>query len=184
MIKVKICGLKRPEDISYVNEAAPEYAGFVFYEKSRRYVSGEQAAKLRKALSKYVTSVGVFVDADIKYIKSLYESGVIDIAQLHGKESVSYIKELKVMCADLPVIKAISADGGDIKTTIGSYGPFKKYSDGESIKKTLTANFLLIDNGAGGTGKRFDWSILDGIEAPYFLAGGIDLSNIKEALKL
>ena len=84
-MKIKICGLFRSEDIDYVNEARPDYVGFVFAE-SRRQVSPEQAANLRSRLANGIVPVGVFVNAPAANIAALYRDGVISIAQLHGAE--------------------------------------------------------------------------------------------------
>ena len=93
--KIKICGLRRPEDIEAVNKYLPEYVGFVFYKKSKRYVTEEQAEKLRELLDEKIISVGVFVNADKDEILRLMRKGIISVAQLHGNESEDYIKELK-----------------------------------------------------------------------------------------
>jgi phosphoribosylanthranilate isomerase len=85
MAKIKICGLVREDDIAYVNEARPDYAGFVFA-KSRRQVTTAHAAKLRERLAEGIVPVGVFVDAPPEDIGILYREGVIAIAQLHGHE--------------------------------------------------------------------------------------------------
>ena len=95
MTKIKICGLSRLEDISAVNALKPEYIGFVFFKKSRRYVSPEKALELKKILDKEIKAVGVFVDEDIKTVEKFLKSGIIDIAQLHGNETDDYIKSLK-----------------------------------------------------------------------------------------
>lgn len=95
MTKVKICGLRRQEDIEAVNRLRPEYIGFVFYEKSRRNVTEEEAMALRKALAPDIISVGVFVDAEPELILRLMRKGIISIAQLHGHESEEYIEKLK-----------------------------------------------------------------------------------------
>ncbi|MBE6005318.1 MAG: phosphoribosylanthranilate isomerase [Lachnospiraceae bacterium] len=95
MTKVKICGLRRREDIEAVNRLKPEYIGFVFYEKSRRNVTEEEAMALRKALDPDIISVGVFVDAEPELILRLVKKGIISVAQLHGHETEEYIEKLK-----------------------------------------------------------------------------------------
>ena len=86
-MKVKMCGLYRPEDIDYANEVQPDYVGFVFYEKSHRAVTKEQAAEYRKKLLPGIQTVGVFVNEDPKNIIELLEEGILDVAQLHGDET-------------------------------------------------------------------------------------------------
>ena len=164
MTKIKICGLFLPRDIGFVNEALPDYVGFVFA-NSRRGIDEKTAAKFRKQLSPAIRSVGVFVNAPIERILRLYDSGTIDIAQLHGQEDSDYITKLKKRTG-IPVIKAIRMETmEDILRA-----------------KDTAADYPLLDNGAGGTGKRFDWSLIKELKRPYFLAGGIGADNIDEAL--
>lgn len=164
MTKIKICGLFRPEDIEYVNEALPDYIGFVFA-RSRREVTGDAAARLREKLDPRIKAVGVFVDAPPEEVLQLLKRGVIDIAQLHGKEDSGYILKIKQE-AQKPVIKAVSV------------------ASEEDIRKAeeIPADYLLFDHGKGGTGKVFDWSLVQGCRKPYFLAGGLNTENIEAAL--
>jgi phosphoribosylanthranilate isomerase len=166
MTKIKICGLFRYEDIEFVNRAKPDYIGFVFAKNSRRFVSMEFAEKLSKKLNPDIVPVGVFTNADIDAVITLFEKGVIRAAQLHGGESDAYVAELKKKGGDLTVIRAVDANNLNGVTGRGE------------------ADFLLLDNGKGGTGKPFDWSKIRGIEPPFFLAGGIDKNNLSDALKL
>ena len=164
MTKIKLCGLSRPCDIDYVNELLPEYIGFVFWQKSKRYVSPERARELRTKLRKEIIPVGVFVDEKTEEIEKLVKSGVIDIVQLHGNESEEYIERLrkKVSC---PVIKAYLIKGGEDVTAANS----------------STADFVLLDSGLG-TGKAFDHNLLKDINRPYFLAGGLTPENVGAAV--
>jgi len=164
--KVKICGLKSMEDISYANELRPDYIGFVFLKGRARYVSPELAASLRKALDPSIPAVGVFVNEPVKQAAALFQSGTIQIAQLHGNEDEAYVKALKELCG-CPVIKAFI-----IKTR-------------EDIERALSfpCDYLLLDNGLG-TGESFDWSLIQNIQKPFFLAGGLTPENAAEAIKL
>ena len=164
MTKIKICGLFRDCDIDYVNEAMPDYAGFVFA-KSRRQITKEQAENFRKKLSPEIISVGVFADSDISEIKELFDLKIISTAQLHGTETEEYIKELREKCG-IKIIKAVNV---------------LKNPDFESIKKSA-ADFILFDSGAGG-GKTFSWRMLPEIKRDFFLAGGLNIENIDEAVK-
>ena len=164
MTKIKICGLSRLEDISAVNALKPEYIGFVFFKKSRRYVSPEKALELKKILDKEIKAVGVFVDEDIKTVEKFLKSGIIDIAQLHGNETDDYIKSLKELTVQ-PVIKAFK---------------IRSLSDIEKAEKSL-ADMILLDAGMGD-GKVFDWSLVSGFKRPYFLAGGLDCTNAQSAV--
>lgn len=165
MTKIKMCGLTRAEDIAAVNEIKPDYIGFVFAKKSRRFISREKAAELKAILDKDIKAVGVFVDEDIKAVAEFLKCGIIDIAQLHGSEGNDYIVSLRAM-TNKPVIKAFR-----IRTQ-------------EDIYKAQesAADMVLLDAGAGD-GKTFDWSLIDTITRPYFLAGGLSPENAGEAVK-
>ena len=162
--KIKLCGLSRPADIEAANKCKPDYIGFVFWEKSKRKVDKEKAKELKALLDCSIKAVGVFVDESIDIIKDLLDEGIIDIAQLHGSEDESYIKELKAV-TDKPVIQAFQIkDKSDIIAAMGS-----------------SADMLLLDSGQG-TGSSFDWELLKEADREFFLAGGLNLSNIEGAL--
>lgn len=170
MINIKICGLKRIEDIKYVNKFKPEYIGFVFA-KSRRQISYDMAASLKKSLSNDIKTVGVFVNHEIDDIISLMNEDIIDIAQLHGDEEEDSIITIKNK-TNKKVIKAIS---------VRSLEDILKWKDSK-------VDFLLLDNGSGGTGESFDWEVLDKLSTiefnkPYFIAGGLNKENVKDVLK-
>ena len=165
MTKIKLCGLTRPCDIEYVNELLPEYIGFVFAPKSRRYISPEKAEMLRSMLDFKITPVGVFVDEKIEVIADLIKRKIIDIVQLHGNESEKYITGLRRVI-DCPVIKA-----------------FRIESEADIVSaNNSSADYVLLDSG-GGTGKVFDHSLLKDIARPYFLAGGLTPENVETAVK-
>ena len=166
MTKIKICGLRRPEDIAYVNEAKPDFAGFIIdVPKSRRNVPREKVRELTALLSHEILPVGVFVNAPMETILSLVTDGTLKAVQLHGQESQSYLEELKKQVA-VPLIRAFSIRSPEDLT--------------EAEKSP--ADFVLLDNGAGGTGETFDWSLLSSFDRPFFLAGGLRLENITEAV--
>ena len=173
-MKIKICGLFREQDIDYVNEARPDYAGFVFAE-SKRKVSHTFAAGLRRLLSDGIIPVGVFVNAPISDIAALYHENVISIAQLHGAEDGEYIKRLK---------EASAARG---KKPVKVIKTVKSAELEKTARLPEGADYYLIDSGAG-SGKAFNWEQLNspGVEAikatPWFLAGGIGLDNIEQAM--
>lgn len=166
MTKIKICGLQSEDDIAYVNELKPDYIGFVFLKGRRRYISPEDAAHLRKLLNPSIQSVGVFVDEPFDHVASLLESGTIQIAQLHGSEEKAYAEKLKKLYGK-PIIKAFI-----IRTM-------------DDIKNALNypSDYLLLDNGLG-TGETFDWSFIKDINRPFFLAGGLNPDNVREAISL
>jgi phosphoribosylanthranilate isomerase len=170
-MKIKICGLFRDQDIDYVNEARPDYAGFVFAKSSRR-VAAPLAQYLRFRLADGITPVGVFVNAPIDDVAALFHNGTISVAQLHGGEDENYIVQLKKKCitsdnhVQLKVIKVLKYD--DLKQ-----GP----------PPTTVADYFLLDSGAG-SGKTFNWKKLNSVkfDKPWFLAGGINIDNIKQAM--
>lgn len=165
--KIKICGLRRREDILAVNEAKPDYCGFIIeFPRSFRSVTADQVRKLVKELDSEIRPVGVFVNAPMELVRALLDDGTLALAQLHGQEDESYIRELKTY-TDKPIIKAFS-----IKTA-------------EDIEKALQspADYILLDQGGGGTGKTFDWSLIPEIRRPFFLAGGIGAANLEQAIR-
>lgn len=165
MVKVKFCGLTRRCDIDAVNELMPDYAGFVFCKNSRRYITPENALSLRKSLSGKIISVGVFVDESPRVIADM-AGKIVDVVQLHGHEDGEYISHLRTI-THAKIIQAFR-----IKT-----------ADDAMRAEKSPADFVLLDAGMG-TGKLFDWSLIRGVKRPYFLAGGLDSSNVKEAVKI
>lgn len=166
MVKVKFCGLKRPCDIVWANELHPDYAGFVFAGTKRR-VSDELAAELRRELDPSIPAVGVFVDDEPQHMASLVKKGVIQLVQLHGQEDEAFVQQIQTDLG-VPVIKAFSiANQDDVTRALES-----------------RADYILLDQGKGGTGKVFDWSLLKGIGRPYFLAGGLTPQNAAQAAAL
>ncbi len=155
MTRIKMCGLFRPCDIRAANEIKPEYIGFVFSPGSRRYVTYEQASGLKDLLEPDIQAVGVFVDEAPETVAALLDLGVIDIAQLHGREDENYIRKLRTL-TDRPVIKAFC---------------IKNEYDAAQAQRS-TADYILLDSGAG-TGTVFDWKLIQDIQRPYFLAGGL-----------
>lgn len=178
MVKVKICGLKTLADVEKVNRYLPEYIGFVFA-NTRRFVTDEQALSMRQSLDQRIQAVGVFVNEPIDHVICLCDRGVINVVQLHGEESETYIRELKHK-TDTTVIKAV------------------KVQNIAQVSEQISqeADYMLFDTykkGAlGGTGERFPLQILNeslkGLQAkgqtvkPYFLAGGLDCQNVEEVL--
>lgn len=166
MVKVKFCGLKRPCDIAWANELYPDYVGFVFAGTKRR-VSDELAAELRRELDPSIPAVGVFVDDEPQHMASLVKKGVIQLVQLHGQEDEAFVQQIQTDLG-VPVIKAFSiANQDDVRRALES-----------------RADYILLDQGKGGTGKAFDWSLLKGIGRPYFLAGGLTPQNAAQAAAL
>lgn len=166
MTEIKFCGLSRSCDIEAANELKPEYVGFVFAEKSKRYVTPEKARELKQMLDPGIKAIGVFVNENPERAACLLNNEVIDIAQLHGSEDENYIRQLRNL-TDKPIIKAFR-----IETA-------RDIADAE----VCTADYILLDSGAG-TGTVFDWRLIQDIGRPYFLAGGLGVHNVENALKL
>ncbi len=166
MTKIKLCGLSRPCDIETANELLPDYIGFIFAPKSRRYVSPEKAASLKDNLHPEIRTVGVFVNEKPEQIAKLLKEGIIHIAQLHGScEDEAYIRQLRTL-TDRPIIRAFRID---------------TLQDVARAQSCL-ADYVLLDSGNGGTGTVFDWSLLHSMERPFFLAGGLDPGNVGRAV--
>lgn len=165
MTKIKLCGLTRECDIECANRLKPDYIGFVFAEKSKRYVAPEKALVLRRRLSGGIIPVGVFVNQAPDVIARLLAQNIIGAAQLHGDEDEGYISDLRKL-TDRPIIKAFRAE---------------TEADIEAANKS-SADYVLLDSG-GGTGTVFDWTLLGGMKRPYFLAGGLTPENVGFAVK-
>lgn len=165
MTKMKFCGLTRIADIEAVNKIKPDYIGFVFVADRRRYIEPVQAAKLKRLLNPEIQAVGVFIDEAPSLVAQLLNENVIDMAQLHGSEDEDYIARLRQLTAK-PLIKAFK---------------IQKAEDFEALKKS-SADYVLLDSGTG-TGKTFNWQLVQPINRPYFLAGGLNINNIEAALE-
>lgn len=168
-MKVKICGLCRMQDVSYVNACLPDYVGFVFAE-SRRQVSSEQAKEMRKALNPRIQTVGVFVNEDIETIVQLCNQRTLDLIQLHGDENGDYLKRL-ASSTDIPIIRAVRVQSA------------RQILEAEKQK----CDYLLLDTYIpgqyGGGGKSFDPKLVPPLSKPWFLAGGLDPGNIGEKIE-
>lgn len=138
----------------------PDYIGFVFVPKSKRYVSPAAAAELKGLLVPGIKAVGVFINETPEQIADLLNKGIIDMAQLHGDENENFIRRLQEL-TDKPVIKAFRiVTANDIK-----------------IANQSAADYILLDSGAG-TGTVFNWDLVKNIDRPYFLAGGLSPANV------
>ncbi|MCQ2978146.1 MAG: phosphoribosylanthranilate isomerase [archaeon] len=174
--KLKICGIRQKNDIDIINKYDNiDYIGFVFAESPRK-VSKEEAKYLSDLLSPNITCVGVFVDEDIENILELYKEKIIDIAQLHGNESKEYVKTLKKLSkeelgSEIEIIKVIEINDNLKKEEIVS-------------KLDYDCDYFLFDSGKG-SGKVFNWDLIDKSiinKKPFFLAGGLNETNLKEAI--
>jgi len=165
-VRIKICGLMRPQDIDMVNEVCPDIAGFILASGRRRTVTPEQMRELTGRLKPEIQSAAVFLDQDIRWIADLAAEGLMDIIQLHGHEGNEEIRYLRSR-TDKTVIKAFRIDTAE---------DIRRAEDSE-------ADLVLLDHGAGGTGQAWDWSLLSGMRRPFILAGGLDPENVQEAVR-
>ncbi len=169
-MKIKICGLKRKEDVDYVNQAVPDWVGFVFAGTKRR-IDYETAKTLKQHLHPQIIVVGVFVNADMSFIVRLVTDGILDMIQLHGDEDEAYILELRSRLAEYgkknsPVIKAVRV----------------RMEEEILEADNLPVDYLLLDafdeDSYGGSGKIFDHKLIPKLKKPFILAGGITEKNV------
>lgn len=166
MTKIKICGLSRPCDIEYVNEAKPDFCGFIInVPKSKRNVSPDTVRQLVKTLSPEVKPVGVFVNVPIDEITALVQDGTLSYVQLHGHEDEAYLAALRKHI-QVPIIQAFKVS----------------CPEDAACAEASSADYILLDNGSGGTGKTFDWTHLSSVTRPYILAGGLGPDNLTQAV--
>lgn len=169
MTRIKICGITRVEDALAVAGSGADAIGLVFYERSPRHVDIGQAAQLAAALPPFVTTVGLFVDADAGYVHEVLAAVPLDLLQFHGDESPEY-------CAQFgrPYLKAIRVKPG--VDLIQCASDFRG------------AQGLLLDAHVegipGGTGATFDWKLIPkDLPLPVILSGGLDAGNVAEAIE-
>lgn len=178
MTKIKICGIKRIEDIHYVNKCLPDYIGFVFAESKRR-VSVEQVRKLKKDLDTRIKTVGVFVNEDIEKTVEISTACGLDCIQLHGDEDPQYLNTLRNSLNSNP-----SGNGVEIWKAV-------RVKDESSIlllKLYKVEAFVLdafVEGSYGGAGKLFDWNLanLAKTYGKIFLAGGLNVDNVSNAVE-
>ena len=172
--QLKVCGLTKIDQILELISMNVDFLGFIFYEKSPRYVLNHLSLKQISEIN-HLRKVGVFVNESIKAIAEISTEAQLDYIQLHGDEDEDYILKLsEIIGENVKIIKVIR---------IGN-------QTSEEIQKTInqqpsTINYFLFDTDSkafGGTGQTFDWQILNEIEIPkpYFLSGGISLENIHQ----
>lgn len=177
--KIKICGLRRLEDVEYVNNYKPDYVGFVFA-KSKRQITRELAEELRNALVPNIIRVGVFVNQPVEWVADLVNSDIIGYAQLHGDEGHEYIKELRSSISNNVIGANSNRRTGIIKAV--------RVNDESDIDKanSYDCDYILLDTFSveceGGNGKTFDWGMIKKMNKPFFLAGGINESNVLQAI--
>lgn len=163
--KIKVCGMRQAANVAEVANLHPAYMGFIFYEKSPRFIN-EVSAELIKYVPKEIKTTGVFVDEELAVVKSLVRKHQLKAVQLHGAESVAYCSELRDL--NVEVIKA--------------FGVHPEFDFKILEAYDAVVDYFLFDTQTpihGGSGKVFDWKLLHNyhLQKPYFLSGGIDLSH-------
>lgn len=164
MAKINLCGLSRPEDIAAANALKPDFVGFVFA-ASRRQVTPEAALRLRRLLDPAIPAVGVFVDEAPDRVADLLNRGVIQIAQLHGREGEEDLARLRTLAPGRPLWQAFRL----------------RQPEDAAPANASSADSILLDSGRG-SGEAFDWALLSAIRRPYFLAGGLGPETVADAL--
>ncbi len=160
---VKICGLTSGTDAGYADKAGPDWVGFVLHEGSRRCVSPDTARGMRSMLDPSIVTVAVTVDRDPSVIEKLVDDGTVDMVQIHGNGDPTYRRRI----ADLgvPVIEAFVV----------------RSEDDVEEAASCEAEHILLDAGAG-SGRTFDWSLLEDVRFPYILSGGLNPGNVADAV--
>ena len=173
VMRLKICGMKHPQNIAEIAALHPDYLGFIFYEESKRYVGEDFDEALAYHLPKGIKKVGVFVNATLKYVCSTVERYGLDLVQLHGEETPDYCRQLRMK--NIKVIKVFS---------VGQTFDFSQLE----LYKPQCDYFLFDTKGKekGGNGIVFNWDILKQYdnEVPFFLSGGLNLQNIEKVKEL
>ena len=164
-VRIKLCGLRNPEDIEIVNRHMPDYAGFILADGRSRSVTPKEMAGLAAGLRPGILRTAVFLDQNPEWIVSLARQNLMDVIQLHGSESDDEIRMLRERTGKY-VIKAYRIDSGaDIERAAIS-----------------PADMILLDHGSGGSGEAFDWSLVRDIGRSFILAGGLTPENVLEAV--
>lgn len=169
-MKIKICGIRRPEDIEIVNEFLPDYIGFILVPASKRYVSPEKIVELKKNLDPRIKTVGVVVNESVEKLGEIRKICGLDVIQLHGEESPEFCKELGGR-----IWKAIRVKDEDCVEILEKYAEYTE----------LLLLDTYVEGTHGGTGQAFDWDLIDFLSADYNigLAGGITRENAALAKK-
>ena len=172
-IKLKVCGMRDPSNIGELVKLAPDFMGFIFYPKSKRFIGASIAKEILNLIPDSIKKVGVFVDEPFESLVARFEQNSLDLVQLHGAENPSYCEQL--MGKAIPVIKVfrISPDF--------DFGIVKSFEN--------SCTYFLFDTAGeqqGGTGLKFDWHKLNQVigDTPFFLSGGIQLSDVQTIKEL
>ncbi len=170
-MKVKLCGFSEESSLQVAVAEKCDFLGFVFVEKSPRFISPKKAAAIATKVPTNIARVAVVVDADFDFISEIVKEFSPDFFQFHGSETVDFLEKFHQKFPKIKIIKAFRIhDSSDLKAA----------HDFENI-----ADLFLFDGKDAGSGKKFDWKILQNFSAKkdWFLSGGLNIENIDEALK-
>ncbi len=175
-MKIKLCGFTDPEALAVAIAQKCDFLGFVFYEKSPRFVTPNQASALSYSIPKNISKVAVTVDPPINLLQEISDKFHPDFFQFHGSETASFLNEVKQKFPKIKIIKAFK---------------IALIQDLDSVKifENCADCFLFdakIKGEIGGSGKNFDWKILQNFisKKEWFLSGGLNIDNIEEAIKI
>lgn len=169
MTRIKICGITREQDIHAVANSGADALGLVFYEKSPRHVTAEQAAKLVQATPPFVTVVGLFVNPTVAFVREVLAKVPLDLLQFHGEEAPEFCRQF-----GRPYLKAIR-----VKAGVDLVECAARYADAQGL--LLDA---YVEGTQGGTGESFDWALIPSkLPLPVVLSGGLHAGNVAEAIK-
>lgn len=168
MVRVKICGLTRSQDVGISVAAGADALGFVFAPRSKRVLAPGRAAQLVAEVPAFVSRVGLFMNQDLQAVTAILEQVPLSLLQFHGSEEAAFCRQF-----GLPYIKAVSMESEDsVRLAVAEY---------------KDAAGLLLDShpvgGTGGTGEVFDWSLVPECSMPLVLAGGLTPANVRQAIQ-
>lgn len=171
-MKIKVCGMKYSDNIKAIQNLKPDFMGFIFYSKSKRYLNNDITIEWQD-LEKSINKVGVFVNSTINDIVGIVEKYQLEFAQLHGNESVNDVKKLSE--TDIKIIKAFQIHEDFNWDIVSEYTPYVTY--------------FLFDTAAkcyGGSGKKFNWNLLNHYkeQTPFILSGGISINDLQKIKNL
>lgn len=179
-LEVKICGVNTPETAAVVSKAGARLAGLVFYPRSPRAVTPEQAARIAAAIAPGIAKVGLFVDPEDGLVESVLKAVPLDLLQLHGEESPERVAALKARFG-VPVMKVLKiARAADLEQVKAYSGVADRFLFDARPPKDRR------DSLPGGNAVAFDWRILAGrrFPMPWMLAGGLKPENLKQAVEI
>ncbi len=171
--KIKLCGIKDKESLIAGENA--DYIGFVFYQKSPRFISALEARKLKNFLKPNQKLVGLFVNADLNLLNYINDYLSLDLIQLHGEEDLKYIEKVREL--KKPIIKAVPVKNS---SDIIRAEEYENYCD------MILFDTKINSQVSGGSGISFDWNLLRGYYSSkkWILAGGLNEANVVKALKI